>query len=377
MTLSPSEHSLVTEVLMRGPISRHELGERLDLSAPSLTRLSKRFIEEGVFIEEDAARVAGKSQGRPRRSYDINVAHGHYVGLRVAQTEVYGVLTDMRANVLVTQCLPLPRTDPGTVVNTIVRATELLLSQSDHPSLSGIGVSLGGQVSERRTVLRNPFLGWRDVELAKLVEDRLAVPVSIENDVTALAEGEHLVGTARGEEDFSVITLGTGVGYGLVQHSKVIATADTGLGLGGHIPVDSLGPHCPQGHRGCTAALLSFGGITAQLEPSVQHSLTFDDFMGYVRAGNPLAEAILDNAARALGRLIVMVTNLTMSPRVVLAGEGIEVWRHGQQITEAEVNHYRDPEASPVEIIVDETGLESWARGAAAVAIIDSLDRLG
>lgn len=380
MTLTPSERALITQVLMRGPITRAQLAAILDLSAPSLTRLSKRFLEAGVLVEVDTSSTSGPSgppaKGRPRKSYDINADYGKYIGMKLTETEIYGALTDMRGNVLATVEHPVTHRDPERVADSLASAVQELAKNCEIEEIYGVGVALGGQVANRRVVLRNPFLEWRNVPLAQLLEKRVKLPVSIENDVVSLAEGAHLFGAAKGEPNFGIITVGAGVGYGLVLDDKVIASPDTGLGLGGHIPLDSTGPYCSRGHRGCSESLVTFGGMAAQYSSAIQRPATFEDFEEAVRSDQPAAVAILNASAEALGKFISIVANITMYPRVLLAGEGLMLWEAASDKIQAEIDRYRDPDAEPVELIVDDRGFDSWATGAAASALIESLDRL-
>ena len=85
----------------------------------------------------------------------------------------------------------------------------------------------------------------------------------------ALVEAERWFGAGRGRSGFSVITVGAGVGYGLVVGGESVHTREAGVGLGGHIPLDPTGPLCPEGHRGCSSALITSVGMCAQLQAAL------------------------------------------------------------------------------------------------------------
>ena len=89
-----------------------------------------------------------------------------------------------------------------------------------HPSLAGIGIGVGGLVEHQAVVGESPFLLWRDVPLAGLVEERTGLPVVVENDVAALVEAETWFGAGRGLDRFVVLTIGAGLGYGLVGSNE-------------------------------------------------------------------------------------------------------------------------------------------------------------
>ena len=97
-----------------------------------------------------------------------------------------------------------------------------------HPRLAGIGIGVGGHVRDRAVVGESPFLDWHDVPLAELVEERTGLPVVVENDVAALVEAETWFGAGRGLDRFVVLTIGAGIGYGLVLGGKRVPYAEDG-----------------------------------------------------------------------------------------------------------------------------------------------------
>jgi predicted NBD/HSP70 family sugar kinase len=246
----------------------------------------------------------------------------------------------------------------------------------DGNRISGVGISIGGNVAGERLVTRAPFLGWRDIVLADLVEAAVGVPVTVENDVTALTTAEQWFGEVRGRPSFAVVTIGAGVGYGLVMHDRVVTTPDSGLGLGGHLPLDPNGPMCMDGHPGCAVAMLSIPSISAQLGIALGREVEYEEVLDAAAEGHPLAVAITTAAGRALGRMMATIANIAMVDTIVLSGEGIALWNIVGDVAMAALAADRDPEASPVEVHVDDAGFDSWARGAAAVAIQAALGRL-
>ena len=373
--VSASARELAREVLLHGPISRAELGRRLGLSPASLTRLSKPFLDRGWFIE--ASETVQGATGRPAKPLDVQVDSRRFVGVKLTGESAFGVITDLRAGALDQDERRLAMHDVDAVVAAVADLVAGLRDgDGDGANVSGLGVSIGGNVADQRIVTRAPFLGWRDVALAERLERELGMPVTVENDVTALTTAEQWFGAVRGRPAFAVVTIGAGVGYGLVVHDRVITTPDSGLGLGGHLPLDPNGPLCGDGHRGCSTAMLSIPSITAQLGIALGHEVDYDEVLRLAREGHPLAVSVTTAAGRALGRMMAGIANIAMVDTIVLSGEGVGLWNVVGDIALAALAEDRDPEASPVELFVDDTGFASWARGAAAVAIQAALGRL-
>lgn len=368
--VSESARELAREVLIHGPISRAELGRRLGLSPASLTRLSKPFLDRGLFVETGELQGA---TGRPAKPLDVNVDARRFVGIKLTGDSALGVLTDLRASAVRRAERPLAGHEVDTVVSTVAALVDEL---RDGTRISGVGISIGGNVASERVVTRAPFLGWRDVALADQVEAAVGVPVTVENDVTALTTAEQWFGAVRGTPSFAVVTIGAGVGYGLVVNDRVVITPDSGLGLGGHLPLDPNGPMCPDGHPGCSTAMLSIPSISAQLGIALGREVEYEEVLDAAAKGLPLAVAITSAAGRALGRMMATIANIAMVDTIVLSGEGIALWNIARDVAMATLAADRDPEASPVEVHVDDAGFVSWARGAAAVAIQAALGRL-
>ncbi|QHC65559.1 ROK family protein [Rathayibacter sp. VKM Ac-2759] len=365
-----SAELLAREVLIHGPISRGALGRRLGLSPASLTRLARPFIEGGLFVE-GAEQSTGI--GRPARPLDIRPEALRFAGVKVTGTQVLAVRTDLRAQSDLEIVRDLGGTAPRDVIDAIVAVVEELGGAS---GFAGLGITIGGSVDAAGRVSRAPFLGWRDVDLAGPVSEALGLPVALENDVVALTAAEHWFGRGRGLSHFAVLTMGAGVGYGLVVHDRVVAPPAAGLGLGGHFPLDPGGPVCETGHRGCSTAMLTLGSIERQLFVASGRSLTLVEGLALAASGDAAAARILGDSARALGTMISAIANLAMVDTVILAGEGVALYSEQTSLVDAAIAATRDPDARAPMLLVDDGGLIEWARGAAATAIQRLLPRI-
>jgi predicted NBD/HSP70 family sugar kinase len=354
---------LAREVLIHGPIARGELGRRLGLSPASLTRLSRPYLDHGILVE--ARERQDGAVGRPVKPLDVRVDAQRMLGVKITGEHVFGVVTDLRATVAGSATETLVGHDVDDVLDGIQRLVDAL----DAADVSAIGVSIGGKVTGLSLVVRAPFLDWHDVDLGAAIKERFGRPATVENDVVALTTAEQWFGHARGVDNFSVITIGAGVGYGLVVHGRQVITSDTGLGLGGHFPLDPTGPLCVDGHRGCSSAMLSIPSMCSSAGVGLGRSVDYDELLALAADGNAVARQVVDTAARALGRLVAASANLAMVETVVLSGEGIDLVGVAGDALRSAIEADRDPDALPVQIRLTDSDFTSWARGAAAVAI--------
>lgn len=364
--LAGQSHRLALEVLLHGPLSRAELARRTDLSAGSLTRLTKPLVEAGLLVE--VGHGAGDLRpGRPSQPLDIVPDAHHFVGVKVTGDTVHGVVTTLRADVVASGRRPLAARTPDEVADVVAELVDELAGQV--PAVTAVGVSLGGHVLPDGTVQRAPFLGWTDVPLTKLLQERTGRPVVAANDVIALTEATHWFGEGRGHGQFALVTVGAGVGLGVVAHDRLLTGPNAGLGLVGHHPLDPLGPLCLAGHRGCATAMLTTGSIQRQVAAVRGQPATYDEVLDLAEAGDEPARRVVDDAGRALGRLVAVVTNVALPEVVVLGGEGARLAVVARAALDAGLAGDLDPLAEPPTLAVQAAGFDAWARGAAVIAI--------
>jgi predicted NBD/HSP70 family sugar kinase len=364
--LAGQAHRLAVEVLLHGPLSRAELARRTDLSAGSLTRLTKPLVEAGLLVE--AGPGSGDLRpGRPSQPLDIVPDAHHFVGVKITGDAAHGVVTTLRADVVASAGRPLDGRTPAEVADVVAALVDELAARV--PDVTAVGVSVGGHVLPDGTVQRAPFLGWADVPLTELLQERTTRPVVAANDVMALTEATHWFGEGRGHDQFALVTVGAGVGVGVVAHDRLLIGPNAGLGLLGHHVLDPLGPLCPLGHRGCATAMLTTGSIERQVAAARGDLLPYDEVLDLAGAGDELARHVVDDAGRALGRLVAVISNVALPEVVVLGGEGARLAVVARAALDAGLAGDIDPLAEPPALAVQVSGFDAWARGAAVIAI--------
>ncbi|MFJ3305391.1 ROK family protein [Streptomyces sp. NPDC086549] len=365
--LSPGERSVAIEVLVHGPLSRTELARRLDLSPGSLTRLTKPLIESGLLVEvPEAGAAAQVRQGRPSQPLDVVAESRAFLGFKITSDRVYGVVTTLRSEVVARLDRPLSTHEPAEVADLLREMTARLTPRFP---LAGIGIGVGGHVRDRAVVGDSPFLGWRDVPLAALVEERTGLPVVVENDVAALVEAEIWFGAGRGLDRFAVLTIGAGIGYGLVLGGRRVPYAEQDRGFGHHWIINPHGPLTPDGERGSAVSLLTIPSIRYQIRAATGRDATYEEILAGAADGEPMAARVIGEAARALGTLVAQIANFAMPQRILLAGEGVGLMEVAGVVVEETVRAHRHPLAEPVDLATKVSDFHDWARGAAVLAI--------
>jgi predicted NBD/HSP70 family sugar kinase len=352
------------EVLRRGPISRAAIARRLQLSPGSLTRLSTPLIDQGL-LKEVGEHNDGRV-GRPTRLLDVDADSRLFVGLKIREDEIIAALTNLRGEIRNHHSEKIEDQEPAAVVKQIAGLTRRLGRGKE---ISGVGIGIGGLIRDRKVVVDARFLGWRDLNLADMVSAATGIPTLIDNDLIAFTEYEHWFGEGREDERFAVITLGIGTGFGLVANGALVTGDDYGIGLAGHWPLDATGPLCFAGHRGCATSVLNSDSIARHISNAIGRDVDYEEALDLAVAGNPVAERVVGDAGRGLGRLIAAICNLTMPQRVIIAGEGVRLAAVARAAVDAGIALDRDPRATTPPIVLASKDNVQWCRGAAVLAI--------
>lgn len=182
------------------------------------------------------------------------------VGVDVGGTKCLGVAV-AGGEVVAEEQVPTPTAGGEALLDTVAGLAAELAARAGAP-LSSVGVGVPGIVSRGGTLLFAPNLrAAGGLAVSAGLGDRLSVPVEADNDATCAAWGEHQMGAARGLTDVILVTLGTGIGGGIVAGGRLHRGAHGFAGEIGHIVVDPAGPPCGCGRRGCWERFASGSGL--------------------------------------------------------------------------------------------------------------------
>ncbi|MEV6166793.1 ROK family transcriptional regulator [Streptomyces sp. NPDC051954] len=369
---TPASSQIFTAVLSQGPLTRLELARRSGLSAAAVTKAVRPLIEAGYLVEDvDAA--ARPALGRPANLVRVDGGRALFVGIKLTGDEIIGVLTDLCCRIRVARRVAPPSRAPKAVLSSVGDLMQELLVEADElgASVLGVGIAVSGDVDRGEGVVRySPFLEWRDVPLAELAAMTTGLPVTVDNDVRALTVAEQWFGAGAGLSDFAVVTVGAGIGCGLVVHGRVVAGAHGVAGEIGHVTVDPTGPLCHCGNRGCVEAIAGDAAIVRQVREATGIEVADTaEAVALAHRGVPGAREVFARAGAAIGRGIATVANLLGPERVIISGEGLMAYDlFAEQIRDT-FTAAAFGSADQCDVQTRPLAFEQWARGAAATAI--------
>jgi predicted NBD/HSP70 family sugar kinase len=363
-----------TTLLSLGSMSRVDLARHTGLSPAAVTRAVRPLLDERYIVEAPAEHGRDATIGRPATSLRVRSDRAAFIGVKITGDQVIAVLTDLRAQTAATRHVPLPARDVDAVVPLVANVVDELRGQLGRHQgrLRALGVSVSGDIDPLAGFVRSSaFLGWRDVPLTYLMQSATGVPTTLDNDVRALTVAEGLFGAGAGLSSFVLVTVGAGIGCGIVVHDRVIAGARGVAGELGHLPVlPDDGPECVCGNRGCLEAIASDHAILRDVRDLTgDERMTLGQCLELAHRGEPAVRAVYARAGHAIGLGIASVANLIGPSRIILSGEGLAAYGlFEDQIRKVFADHAFGA-AAECELIVRPLPFDEWARGAAAIAI--------
>jgi len=189
-------------------------------------------------------------------------------------------------------------------------------------SVSGVGIGLPGPVDTLKGVVH--FLpnipGWREVGLKKILERKTSLPVFIDNDAKLMALAEYRAGQAKKYKNALCLTLGTGVGGGLIINGCLYRGSDNAAGEIGHVPINEKGPLCPCGGSACLESYIGNASILKEARKLFGPRITLEKVSNLANVNNSRAINLWLKVGERLGIALSGIINLLNLDAVVIGG---------------------------------------------------------
>lgn len=266
-----------------------------------------------------------------------NMERPYVVGIDIGGTNTVFGIVDARGTIIAssavkTQIYPTADEYVDEVCKNLL---PLIISQGGVEKIKGIGIGAPNGNFYSGTIEFAPNLPWKGIiPLAAMFEERLGIPTALTNDANAAAVGEMTYGAARGMKDFIMITLGTGVGSGIVVNGQVVYGHDGFAGELGHVIVRrENGRLCGCGRHGCLETYCSATGVartareilaartdSSLLRNTPSESITSKDVYDAALQGDKLAQEIFEFTGKILGELLADAIAFSSPEAIVLFG---------------------------------------------------------
>ncbi|NDJ75954.1 MAG: ROK family transcriptional regulator [Chloroflexi bacterium] len=370
---------LLNIIRSQGPLSRTQLTELSGLSVGAVSQIVTDLIETQWVTEAGESDSTG---GRRQVLLRLNPTAGYVVGLKLMENRAVCAVTDLEATVLSYLERSLPnRETPTAVAETLSQTVIHAVYEADiaREKVRGLGVGLAGVINSTAGIVHySPFFHWQNVPLADILAQELSLPVYLENDVNTLTITEQLFGPGHGVANFAVLTIGRGIGLGVVINHQLYRGHKGGVGELGHITLLPDGPLCDCGKRGCLEALAADPAILRELRHALDNGtpscLTSDTMLdGLTQAaeqGDELAQDLLKTSGHYLGLGLATMVNLFCPSLIIISGEGVTAGPHRlDPMLDALRAHAFNGLLEDVDILIKHADDQAWARGAAGLVV--------
>ena len=334
--------AMLISLLYEGEISRAEIAKRTSLSSATITNLANELIDKKIISEVSptTSEAEGKREvGRPQRMLRIiptaRYAIGVHIGVglfRVAITNLHAEIIDNRIVMFEGESSAL------NVLAQIAIEIDGLITDTaiDRKKILGIGVGASGLVNHEKGInVLAPRLGWQNVNIREIIQNKLSLPVTVDNNVRTMAIGEAFFGAGRGVNVMAFVYGRSGVGAGFVVNQQIFRGSGAGAGEIGHtIMVPEGGELCRCGQTGCLETLVTEPVIVQKAnEIAQQHpdsllaqyldqddgTSLIDKIFAAARKGDQVVKNMIESQIRYLGIALANLVNI-LNPEMILLG---------------------------------------------------------
>jgi glucokinase-like ROK family protein len=328
--------SLVLNALrLNAPISRAELASVTRLNRSTISNIVNVLIEDGLVLELDAME---SKVGRPGIALALRPDGGAVIGVEIGVGFISVILTDFVANILWRGSSEFSLEKPQ--IEIISEAEKLIdqaisFAEEKHLRLLGIGLGVPGLVNvQKGELLFAPNLGWQNVPLRLMWNQRFHLPLYVENEANLGALGEYYFGVGRDVDNFIYLSSGVGLGGGVIINGKLFTGGRGFAGEIGHIQRDPQGELCGCGRRGCWETQVGPRAVLQRVRRAIEadsgdtfkyvdgdlKNLTFNQVVDCALHGNPLCRSALEEVGKDLGTGIADLANIFNPQMVVIGG---------------------------------------------------------
>ncbi len=309
----------IVETLMAGPATQAELSRQTGLSTATVSNIVKVLHDAGVVATEPTT-----SSGRRALSVRLNSNSAVAVGIDFGRRHLRVVLANLAYEVLAEQNITLPLGHEADVsISAAVDLLDSLLEDAGvrRADVVGVGAGIPGPIDHRTgTVAQGAILPeWVGFHLLAHLEERLGLPVFVDNDANLGALSEVTWGPHSGVENLVFVKIGSGIGAGLILNGLLFYGQVGVTGEIGHATIVEHGAVCRCGNRGCLETVASTTTMSELLSRGQPEPLTPDEIVRRALAGHPAVLRVIDDAGLAVGRALGNVANL-INPEVIVIG---------------------------------------------------------
>lgn len=324
-----------------GPISRSEIAKRNKISPTTVTAAVRELLQEGL-VREDS--VGTSSGGRKPILIRFSPESGFIIGVAITNSSIEIAEMNLEAKVCKQKIFPVRNLSGELVINYLLKSIGQFLEEySDLKKCIGISIISPGIIDvDKGIIYENTKLKLKDISLKEMVEKKFKLKTWLENDANAIALAEKQFGDYKKYKNLVYVTIGDGVGAGIIVNGSIFRGSSGGTGEVGHASIDRNGIYCDCGNRGCLENYVSWPVVYSKTLSSVSQGkhtmmvklakgdinrITPSIFRTALKKDDQLAKEITEEVAGYLATGIVNLVNL-LNPNIIILGGKVAYDNH-------------------------------------------------
>lgn len=247
------------------------------------------------------------------------------IGIDLGGTNLKIALLDLRYKIRDREVLSTQRfKNKENLISIIIYSINRVIENNglEKKDILGVGLGLPGPVDTKSGLVHffPNIAGWKEVNLKKILQQRLGLPVSLDNDAKLMSMAEYKIGKARSFKNALCLTLGTGIGAGIIIGGALYRGVKNAAGEIGHIPVNEEGPRCNCGGSACLEAYIGNNRIIREAKKIFKRDISLEELSALGKKRDMRALSIWRNVGRYLGIALAGVVNLLNLDAVIIGG---------------------------------------------------------
>jgi glucokinase-like ROK family protein len=305
------------------PISRADIANKTGLNKGTVSSQVSELLKEDLILESGPGESSG---GRRPVMLLFNKVAGYSIGVDIGVNYILGILTDLQGNICHEQQVQFNDLGYEEINQELFNIVDSLIQTMPDSTygLVGIGVGVPGTVSTDGAILLAPNLNWKNINLKETMQEKYEVPVQVENEANAGAYGEKKFGAGKDFTNIIYVSVGIGIGTGLILNGKMFKGNNGFSGELGHMTIEAGGPECRCGNKGCWELYASEKALVQSAEQQGIHAedggkLSLEKLNELAKNGDAKVIKVFEAIGDSLGTGITNIINI-FNPEQVIIG---------------------------------------------------------
>ncbi len=326
-TVKKGNKSIVLDKIKElSPISRASIANKTSLNKGTVSSLVNELLDEDLIYESGPGESSG---GRRPVLLLFNETAGYSIGIDIGVNYLLGILTDLKGNIIQEQLTKFTNLSFEEIRKILYRTIDTLISLAppSHYGIIGIGIGVPGIVNNEGEIVLAPNLNWNNINLHEPLFEKYGIPIKVENEANAGAYGEKLFGTGIYFENIVYVSIGMGIGVGVILNNELYKGIDGFSGELGHMTIDIHGENCRCGSKGCWELYASEQALLKKakqlgIESKNQADLSVETLISLAKNNDEKTLQLLKEIGQHIGIGIKNIFNI-FNPEQIIIGNSI------------------------------------------------------